>query len=685
MPGPSTKPQGVISPENGLTSLTLFPGENAQFRKHENWRQLPDGSIETLAGPTPYEADHGSGYQSLGHIHGVFHTALDYGAKPILLIRAGTQLYYHAGWKRQYVSIASGLSNDPGPKYPDVFLQAGSVIIWCNGVDAPIVINEWFQTSELGFDGSPPAPIAKDPIRSPSVSYYPNSLGSWTGGIGTPGDILSGQVGQLLPSAHNYYHSLMDWYGNRSPVSPASNTAIIRQITAEPYYEGSTDADCHRGELDQLTRQFGVFTPPITDKSNIMLHEIWRTRDTAANRNGPDAYLEFSVGGSTAVSQPSTTPDGLLSEVMVELLPVEPFVIACMHDGCLTVVPISEPMCIQESDPGFFGTWPKNKRRRIGNGGGEVTGLVSFAGRRLAFTRNAIFDVTDFSARFQTISQGIGLVAPGSLCSAPDGKLRGLSESGWWEIDYNFNVIPISPGLVKTVRQLNSTYLKSAVAAFDSDNGEYLCALASAGSRTNDVVWRYDGKRWTQYKMGSSITAMCSTDDNRKYVLLGGHDGTRNIITILSHETAQYTAPNRTSLLRTQMIRDDAVTSPIRVRDILIQLYDGSSADSLTVKWYKNDIWTAVGSSSVTAMPVRMGSDVPDDVVGSTVIGTSKVTDARCSWRRVTIDMTDCFAYAIEISINYPNYARIGSIIVRADTVSRGDTTAGRVPGPRGI
>lgn len=685
MPGPFTKPQAVVSPENGLTSLTLFPGEQAKFRKHENWVQLPDGSIETLVGPVPYEADTGSGYQSLGKIHGLFHVALDFGAKPLLLVRAGSHLYFHAGWKRQYVSIASGLSDDPGPCYPDTFVQIGNVVIWCNGVDAPLVIDEWFQVSEMGFDGSPPAPVIKDPIRTSNTGYYANSLGSWPGPIGTPGDILSGQVGQLLSSTHTYYHTMQDWFGNRSPASPASNTALIRQITAEPYYSGVDEADCHRGELDQLTRQFGVFAPSIANKSNIALQEMWRTRDTASGRNGPTAYREFDVGGATSLNQPSSTPDGLLSEPMPDLLPIEPFAIACAHDGCLTVVPVSDPMSIQESEPGFFGTWPKNRRRKLGNGGGEVTGLVSFAGRRLAFTRNAIFDTTDFESKFPTISQGIGLVAPGSLYAAPDGKLRGLSESGWWELDYQFNVTPISMDLIKTVRQLNKVYLKSAVSFFDSDNGEYVCALASAGAITNDVMWRYDGKRWTQYKIGFDVTAACVTDDGRKYALIGGYDGTRNIVCVMGHESVEYDAPDRVAIIRTQMLRDTQLTAPIRVRDILLQLFDGSYAPAITVKWFKNDIWSPVGTAAVTAMPVRQGSSVPDDVVGSAVIGSATVTDPRCNWRRVTIDMDDCFAYAIEISVAYPHYARIGSVIVRAEPVSKGDTTAGRLPGPTGI
>ena len=680
MPGPSTTPKAVVAPDATLTSIRLKPGELVKLRKSINWVQLPDGSIETMVGPAPLEPDQGQGYPVIGYPHGIFHARLANGMSPTLLLRAGTQLYVKEG--RTWRSVKSGLSNEQRACYPDTFCLVNDKIIWCNGIDAPVVVDAWHEVYGLGFSATPSTPVAIGPeLSASSTSTYQNTQRSWPGGKGTPGDVLDGQRGLLLAGIWRYKRVYEDYFGNLSPASLFSNPAVIEQITAEPFYANAADEDAHRGEMDQLTRQFHAtaVAAPSGLNDRIAIQHLAVTLDMGSGRNDSTTYLVDSVGGRGAMSIPDDTPDGLLSVVTEELAPVEPYRVACVHNGILTVGNLSSnPLKIQEASPGFPGTWPKRATVTLSSGGGELTGLVSHSGRRIAFTRNSIFDVTDFSPGMQhTIAQGIGCCSPGSLKATPDGLLIWLSDSGFYAMGADMYPRAISGvELLDDVRKrLNFGFAIKAAGCFDPSNREYLCAVAPAGQSKNTVIWRWNGVGFRQYEFDWSVAAMCVTDDERQYVLIAGSDenANQNHVAVLNHEVPTYEAPPRMAVMRTQMIRPPEVTTMFRIRDIQVEIFDATNDDCIRVYGYKNDSWAVdVGPIAMTAINPPRETDVIEDVVGSAVIGTAKLRSARALWRYATLDMHDCASFAIEIQVDYPNYARIGSVIVTAEPVSTG-------------
>ena len=117
-------------------SLVVPPGEaqvlyspSALAYEVKNFEVTSEGTLKTVTGPCPYEVDRGGGYQAVGTPHGLFHAGLLGGVSDMLLLRAGTTLYRHAGWDRNWESLLTGLTDDDRPGYPDQFVVLNDNII----------------------------------------------------------------------------------------------------------------------------------------------------------------------------------------------------------------------------------------------------------------------------------------------------------------------------------------------------------------------------------------------------------------------------------------------------------------------------------------------------------------------------------------------------------------------------
>ena len=686
MPGPLTHPNAVVPSTATTTSIRLKPGEMPSLKKSTNWVQLPDGSIETLVGPTPMDPNRGQGYPtaSLGYAHGMFHVRMANGMVDMLLLRAGSQLYRHAGWSSgKWESLKTGLSDEQRGCFPDTFILVNDRVVWCNGVDAPVVIDYLGEVYGFGFSDPPPAPTAIGPDVVPQSAiglFYPNAARCWPGGKGTSSDILTNNYGLILDGMWRYYAVYQDYFGNRSPASEGSNAVYITQMSTEPFTADATDETCHRGDLDLLRKQLHATMPaaPNNVRDRIKQVDMFVTRDMGSGRNTGEAYLFRSIGGTGAVSTPDDTPDGLLSVKMPNNVGVSPYRVACVHNGVARYANFTNnPLMIREAEPNFPGTWPADRYIVLSGGGGEVTGMVSHAGRCIAFTRNTMFDVTSFDPGAQrTIAEGIGCCAPRSIKATPEGVLIWLSDKGFYAMTPDMMPKPISIENYDDVRRkINYGFAIKADACYDPANGEYLMTVAPAGHKRNRIIWRWNGKGWRHYDFGWSVAAMCVSDDRRQLVFIAGadEDTSTNHVGVLHHESPMYTAPDRQSILRTQMIRPLEFTTMFRVREIQVEVYDATDDTVINVYGYKNDIWAEdVGPISMTAFNPPRGVDVAADEVGSAVIGTAKVRESRALWRFATLDMEDCASFAIGIEVDYPNYVRIGNIVVTAEPVSGG-------------
>jgi hypothetical protein len=110
--------------------------------------------------------------------------------------------------------------------------------------------------------------------------------------------------------------------------------------------------------------------------------------------------------------------DSDLGPEMERIAPVTVFRTMCAHQGCLIAANmLVDPGLVRRSSPGFPGTWPEDDFVYPDSNGAEVTAVASHAGFLLAFTENAIYDITPDRATGQlsgsvTLAMGVGCVAP---------------------------------------------------------------------------------------------------------------------------------------------------------------------------------------------------------------------------------------------------------------------------------
>lgn len=661
-------------PNSSLINLTLIPGGEGRqtfapsdlAREVSNFERLPDGTLRAVFGPTYYEPVRtlGTGY-TWSRQYGVFHASLNGGTVDLLLIRTGSELICHAGWDRSFDVLATGLSEEAGPVVPDQFCVVNNRVIWTNGVDRALVIDALRYAVPLGFDAGPGAPTAVGPGNGISTSSkYVNYESSWPGHVGTVGDFHNGATGVLLTSSHVYYRQFEDVHGNLSPLSPASNPAIIKQIFAEPYKSNDTTADVHCADIDDLTRQLYVYADnvPSSNRDHVVASLLWRSKDT--RRWGATPYLVGRFPGNGYLSHADRKSDGQLTATAKDIVGVPVIRLMCSHQGRLVIVPQSDPGRVMQSETGYPGTFLRSEYCVADHGGSEITGLASYAGRLLAFTRTSVYDVNGMIP--QPIVDGIGCAAHRSICSLPDGRLIWLSHDGFYTMTQDGAVTCVSTDMHETLkREMSKTFTSRAVSTFNAEFQEYICAVTPAGRHRNSLMFRYDGTRWSRYELNISAGDICATDDWRRYVIVAGRDEAEGIdnLYVLNRETQAYSPPSRQAYLRTSMLRPDPV-KPYWIRQLVIQVLDGSVA-TFTVDWHKNDSWAVVGSTTVNAYGVDAGSGIVTDVAASAVIGTAKTRDPRLVWIRVTApggSMADCNSFAVTIRASYPARLHVASI-----------------------
>lgn len=639
----------------------------------ENFRVHEDGYLASVTGPCPYEPDRGQGYPSLdGRPHGLFHAGLLGGAAGTLLLRAGTVLYRHTGWTRGYGALTGAgtvnadatvaLTAERRPVCPDQFLQLGDKITWTNGIDRALVITADGMVVPLGFDDTPGVPVAQGP-EQPSEdqrsTLLPNSLGySWPGRIGTVGDVLDGQTGSLLAGAWRYAYRYEDVHGNLGPIGVASE--VVRLFTQRSYLETSTGGAPPNSnpyvELDDLLRQFvvrlGGANPPV----HAVATHLLRTADIP--RNGPGLRLHSRLGGRSRMLVPDKLSDSELGPEVAQTVPVPVFRCMAHHEGSLLIGNFpGDPGRVRKSEPGFPGTFPVNAWVYPDAGGAEVVALASHAGRALAFTESAVYEITDFADPRQ-LAKGIGCTAPRSLCALPGGSLVWLSRDGFYAMSPGGSIEPISTDIHRLVTGgVSRSRARLAVSAYDPASREYLCAVSPAGRDANRLILRFDGRSWRRMDLGFDVNDICVTDDWRQLVLFAGRDLTNNIngVWVLDHEVAAtvYTPPPRSYTYRSGWLRaDEHALDPVNVRAIFLGLVDGSNAQA-TVRLYRDGSWRVLETfTNVELLGKDEDSRVVTDIAASAVIGTSLFHERRLFWRWVPCGehLRDVHTWAFEIS-----------------------------------
>lgn len=644
---------------SGEAQKIFAPGDLAW--RIENLELTPEGTLRTVVGPCHYEpnrAQYPAAYSAAPH--GIFHAGLLGGIADSLICHFGSQLYRHAGWSRNFDSLASGLNDEARPAWPDQFLALGGRIIWTNGLDRAQVISHDGLTVPLGFDIRPEAPqvLCPSPVSSDErYRLFRNSAGySWPGRIGTLGDILNDEEGKLLPGKWFYFLQYEDIHGNLSPMSARSNRARVHAQSAN---------DGHDVGLDDMLRQFaveigGTSSPESGGYNHAVAMRLYRTANVRYAPGSPRFLARIS--SIRPCLFPDARADGELGSEGEDNVPVPVFRVMSAFQGRLAIgnTP-DDPAIVRLSAPGFPGTFPVSSWIYPDSGGAEVTALVSHGSRLLAFTETSVYDISDMQ-NSSVIVRGVGCVAPRSVAAIRDGSLIWLGRDGFYSLSAGGAVNRVSDAIHRVVTDgLNRGRLQMAVSAIDPVSGEYRCALSPAGQVRNRMILCFDGASWRHMDLGIEINDICTTDDPRRYMLAIGRDLTanQNGVFVLDHEYQDYAPPARTCRYRSGWMKFDGIgETPGDVREIYVGLVDGSDAD-LTIEFYRDGSWAPVSTvSSLRAVGVEsrdgFNSRVVTDIAGSAVIGTSRVHQRRLFWRRVPVKLMNALSWAFEIRATYP-------------------------------
>jgi len=626
--------------------------------------------------------------------HSIFAASLLNGSANMLLYRAGSWLYrFTGGVDRPFETLATGLTSEANPKFPDQYVVINDKIVWTNGEDRARIINYDGSVFNLGFDKSPSTPLISGPTQpdfDDVPQYYPNALGySWPGRIGTPGDLYAGRLGSLLSGQWYYHIQFEDLFGNLSAFSTVSEPASIKASQAQPFE--SIDGDKHTygsvdkasegkrvqvkdgTEIDDLTRRFLV-SVNVDAPEHTAAVRIFRTPDTLHVDNTP-RFLS-RIPGSKSFIYDDNNSDSDLGTTWSEIEPVPIFRTACSHQGRLIIgnTP-ADPGIVRRSDPGFPGTFPKQDFIYPDAGGAEITGLVSHNGVLLAFTKSATYAIAEDFSSPQPLSLGVGCIAPRSIAARADGTLFWLGRDGFYGMKQLGDIVRMSAPIDSAFKlDVNLSRANMAVASIDSDSGEYRCALAPAGTENNELMFCFDGKYWRRQTLGIHIADMTSSNDWRRHTYAIGADPREQRIEVqyglsgappsdldsfslsrvflLNRQTTDYFAPARRIRYRSGwMVSAEGGLVPLNVRSLYVGLKDAWDGYA-TVRVFKNNSWKPVQEmQDLRLVGVDDGSDMVKDVAGSAKFGESKLHAPRLFWRQVPVDLHNVSSWAFEIEL----------------------------------
>ena len=743
MSGPTSQSKFSFAIPPG-ESQTLYP-VGVLAREIQNLEFTSEETLVSVTGPTLYEPPDAlspPAYRS-ENIHSVFHTTLNGGLVDILVVRWGSELYWHNGWSQTFTPLTTiestsiPLSDELRPAYPDQYVVLNDRIIWTNGVDKARIITYEGMSFPLGFSNYPPTPQALSPTPNASVragkviranelteadngdsaiakyQQEPNYRGySWPGRIGTVEDVLDGSTGSVGSGTWFYHAQLEDFFGNLGPLSPASNAAriatastgppAIRVQAKVPWYaritrtggneEFNNGPDTDNTELDDILKQFAVCVGGDVP-ANVAAIRLYRTPDT--KNVGIEPKLLARVPGSRLDTYPDNTPDEYLGEPAQETIAVPIFRVMCTHQGRLVIGNTTgEPGIVRRSEPGFPGTFVRNEFTFPDAGGAEVTAVTSHNGVLLAFTEDTVYSLSDFGDP-KPLAQGIGCVAPRSIVALPSGMLIWLARDGFYGLVPGGGIERISEPIDRQTHHfLAKGRMRKAAAAYNYEAREYQCAVAEAGSSENNLMLCFGQGGWRRKRLGLAIRDICTVRDWRKYTIVAARElqgitktdvsvedyTTTNDVYVLDHETRAYTPPDRSVIYRSNWIRaEKSGLTPMQLRTMYVGMLDSFDGD-VTIRFYRNGSWADVVSmADLKSVGTDDGQGIVADVAGKAVIGTARTRDPRLFWRQVPMQIRDARLWAFEIETTGSQALHLAAVAFDVSVATMGNPNS-RVP-----
>ncbi len=628
-----------------------------------NMRLTPEGVLESVRGPTAFIPDYGSGYPYTGRMHGVFHALLENGQRDTLLIRSGSDLFVQTGWLQTAAVIESGLSDDPHARFPDQFVEVAGKVVWNNGTDNALAY-DGYNVLPLGYDRPPAPPSATGPSDTGHPVFRNNGGYSHPGNIGTQGDFYTAQNGALLPGSWNYFVQFEDLFGNRSALSPASGSVILRrELSATSYwgnydnYPGAAtenDLGLLSVNLDDLGRQFlvqDISKGPVGTVARI----LYRTLDQNRNDNSP-RFLVRIPDNVTSVF-PDNTADGLLGAAAKDYISVPRFQIMCAHQGCLVIIADGT---LRISDPGFPGSFQRARAVPVGSDGAEPTAAWSFGGQLYAATSTTVFRIEEgeFGLAARAISE-YGVVGPEAVATTPFGCV-GMHADGFWRMSDDGTLEPIAQEVYPLFKRLQGAALTRVVAKWSPRDRELVVAVPYAGIAGNGRLLTWDGSGWKERQYGISVASMCVLRDWRRDLLVAGKRvaAEENVWT-LHGETQAYTPPTLTYRYRSQWLRADPNgMKRFSVKHIWIGFVEASKNPITVTVWQNGSRDTALSTKTVEGI-----NPATADRLDTLVLGTGKVRTPRLTWKRVDVHVVACESFAFDLSCTSPTFLSIAAFM----------------------
>lgn len=616
-----------------------------------NFQLGDDGSLKPVGGITPYVPD----YTSYGRFHGAYHTRLENGARDLLLIRHGDLLQVHNGPSRGWVTLKSGLSDDANARYPDVFVEVAGKVIWCNGIDSAYIYDGWsFQV--LGYDRAPGAPTPQGPEDVGDPIYRNFGGYNHPGRIGTMGDFLSGQEGSLLTGFWYYYGQYEDQHGNLSPLSAESRPVTVRAektavaagktlVTSWKDTGGSTtELNDFSVTMDDLGKQFAVILPPDAPEGTVAFR-LYRSADAARNDKAPRFLVRLPGASNTLYLD--NTPDAELGSVAKRPISFPTFKVACEHQGRLICANTSSnPNRILASELNLPGTLLENSFVDLPE---ECTGLASFQGKLLAFTRKATYALEiqpDSTMLSQALSESVGCVAPASLCAAGWDALVWLSESGLYQLQGD-NIQRVSDPKYRTLNRSLLGAATNSIGVWHAEAREYLLFYPDSGSAQLKKILTFDGANFRERDYGINLRAVCVTKDHRSLLLAGGvWDGEKNFW-VLNRRSYEYIPPVKTYKYISAWMSPDATRrKKFNVSTLYVCFQENTDANISTIVWGN-------GRRPADAQWGGTLRAVPDDWpggLGTMVLGTSRLQNNKTFWKKIDVNLrsVDSFSFGLK-------------------------------------
>ena len=717
MAGPGQRAVSQVRIQSGQAQVQYAPTNLAY--KIKNLELTPEGTLRSIRGSCPYEPDRGADqYGNVGKaipdgfkvfarleslrdvttIYGVFHAGLMRGKAPTLLVRADGDLYIHAGWRRSFKKIYSGLTSEGRKGFPDTFTVVNNTIVWTNGIDPALVISYDGMVVPLGFDIAPGVPEALGPLQSGSnIDEYQNQEGySWPGRIGTIGDFVDANDGAVLAGRWKYAAAFEDIHGNISPLSGESVEISIAFQRANAFIEidNTVKKFVRTTMINDLPRQFVVKGSGDAPEHAIATR-LYRTPD--GNRFPGTYRLVTRMSGTKNFVYADNVPDSRLGEPAKDYLPVPRFGIMTSHAGALV---IADGPYVMRSEVGFPGTFPAEFATTPDPDGAVVTGLASHRGQLIAFTERSMVDITDPTRPPVVMARGIGCVAPRSIQGLPDGTLIWLSRDAFYGWNPNNGVIKLSDPIHRLVKtELAKGSLRNAIAVIEPESRDYRCAVPKAGQYDNTLMLAFDGQGWRELEIGYKIKDMCVTDDSRYLVLFSGGSSTTIStpsrgsvqggfgagfaltetvesydVYVMSHETDASKDTPLTYEFQSAWLRgDDNALQPIHVHNLYIGMVDEID-ETIDIEIFSNGLFTPDEDS-----PRRMKSIgvKAEDLLGDFVLNEGKTRSRRLYWRRVPVGLSSVNTWAFKLKSKTPFH--IASFAFQTSFATMGDQLA-RIP-----